>query len=289
MKYTFSPALSPVDQYLPLAQTADECGFTHAALPDAVFYPEKVDEDYPYTSDGKRFWTADTPWLEPWVAIPAMAAVTQRLGFCTSVMKLAIRNPLLVARTVQSAAALAEGRVILGVGLGWIPEEFEWCGTDYRTRGKRANEAIEIIRLLLAGGMVEYHGEHYGFDRLQISPAPKQRVPIYVGGHSKPAIRRTVKYADGWTSAMLTTPEIQKLIGEIKTALKEAGREHDPFEYQVTCVDAFDKDGFKRLEDVGVTDVIVQPWLFYGVAINGTLQEKQDGLKRFADQVIHAD
>ena len=92
-----------------------------------------------------------------------------------------------------------------------------------------------------------------------------------------------------YTSAMLTTPEIQKLIGEIKTALKEAGREHDPFEYQVTCVDAFDKDGFKRLEDVGVTDVIVQPWLFYGVAINGTLQEKQDGLKRFADQVIHAD
>ncbi|MCA9644640.1 MAG: LLM class flavin-dependent oxidoreductase, partial [Myxococcales bacterium] len=127
------------------------------------------------------------------------------------------------------------------------------------------------------------------FDRLQISPAPKQRVPIYVGGHTKPAIRRTVKYADGWTSAMLTTPQIAELVSEIKAALKEAGRENDPFEYQVTCMDAYNKDGFKRLEEVGVTDAIVQPWLFYGVAMNGSLQEKQDGMKRFAEQVIHAD
>lgn len=286
MKFTFSPALCQVDEYLPLAQTADQCGYTHCSLPDAVFYPEKVEEDYPYTKDGKRFWTADTPWLEPWVAIPAMAAVTKQLRFCTSVLKLAIRNPLLVARTVQSAAVLSGNRVVLGVGLGWIPEEFAWCGTEYKTRGKRANEAIEIIQLLLAGGMVEYHGEHYDFDRLQISPAPSAPVPLYVGGHSEPAIRRAAKYADGWTSAMLPSKKIPAIIASLNAAREQAGRAHLPFEIQVTCTDVFDRDGFLRLADMGVTDVIVQPWLMYGVAVNGSVTEKQDGLKRFAEQII---
>ena len=287
MKFTFSPALSDVDQYLPLAQTADECGYTHASLPDAVFYPEKVSADYPYTSDGKRFWQPETPWLEPWVAIPAMAAVTKRLRFVTSVLKLGIRNPLLVARTVQSAAVLSNNRVVLGVGLGWIPEEFEWCGTEYKTRGKRVNEAIEIIQKVLAGGMVEYHGEHYSFDKLQMAPAPSAPVPIYVGGHSKPALRRAAKYADGWTSAMLTTEEIPPIIAQLKELRQHHGTADKPFEIQVTCTDAFNLDGFKKLRDLGVTDAILQPWLFYGVAINGNTQEKQDGLKRFADEVIH--
>lgn len=286
MKFTFSPALSAVDQYLPLAQTADECGFAHASLPDAVFYPEKVETDYPYTSDGKRFWQADTPWLEPWVAIPAMAAVTKRLRFVTSVLKLGIRNPLLVARTVQSAAVLSNNRVVLGVGLGWIPDEFKWCGTEYKTRGKRVNESIEIIQKVLAGGMVEYHGEHYDFDRLQIAPAPSKPVPIYVGGHSKPALRRAAKYADGWTSAMLTTKEIPPIIEQLNEFRKQFGTDQKPFEIQVTCTDAFNIDGFKKLEEIGVTDCILQPWLFYGVAVTGTTEEKQDGLKKFADQVI---
>src|SRR5690606_10029909 len=231
-------------------------------------------------------WTADTPWLEPWVAIPAMAAVTKQLRFCTSVLKLAIRNPLLVARTVQSAAVLSGNRVVLGVGLGWIPEEFAWCGTEYKTRGKRANEAIEIIQLLLAGGMVEYHGEHYDFDRLQISPAPSAPVPLYVGGHSEPAIRRAAKYADGWTSAMLPSKKIPAIIASLNAAREQAGQTHLPFEIQVTCTDVFDRDGFLRPADMGVHDVIVQPWLMYGVAVNGSVTDKQDGLKRFAEQII---
>ena len=126
MKFTMALALTPPEQYLPLARAADEAGLDSIALPDSVFFPEKVSAEYLYTADGSRFWDAETPWLEPWVAIPAMAAVTTRIHIYTHVLKLAIRNPLLVAKTVGSAAVLSGNRVGLGVGLGWIPEEFAW-------------------------------------------------------------------------------------------------------------------------------------------------------------------
>jgi len=286
MKFTMALALTPPEQYLPLARAADEAGLDSIALPDSVFFPEKVSAEYLYTADGSRFWDAETPWLEPFVAIPAMAAVTQRIHFYTHVLKLAIRNPLLVAKTVGSAAVLSGNRVGLGVGLGWIPEEFAWCGTDYKTRGARANEAIEIIRLVLGGGMVEYHGQHYEFDRLQMSPAPSKPVPIYVGGHSAPAMKRAVRLGDGWCAAMATEEEIKGYIAELRRLRAEAGRENEPFEIQVACTDVFDLDGMKRLAEAGVTDYITAPWMFAGVGPDEPVEAKADGIKRFADQFV---
>lgn len=288
MKFTMALALSPPEQYLPLARAADDAGLDSIALPDSVFFPEKVSAEYLYTADGGRFWDADTPWLEPWVVIPAMAAVTTRIRFYTHVLKLAIRNPLLVAKTVGSAAVLSGNRVGLGVGLGWIPEEFEWCGTDYASRGPRANEAIEIIRLVLGGGMVEYHGKHYSFDRLQMSPAPSSPVPIYVGGHSAPALKRAARLGDGWCAAMATEEEIRGYITELRRLRTELGRENEPYEIQVACTDVFDLDGMKRLEEAGVTDFITAPWMFAGVAPDEPVSAKQDGIRRFADEYVAA-
>jgi alkanesulfonate monooxygenase SsuD/methylene tetrahydromethanopterin reductase-like flavin-dependent oxidoreductase (luciferase family) len=107
------------------------------------------------------------------VAITAMAVVTKRIRFVTSVLRLAIRQPLLEAKALCSVAAVSNDRVALGVGLAWMPEEFKWLGQDKKTRGARQNEAIEIIRLVLGGGMVEFHGKHYDFDRLQMAPVPR--------------------------------------------------------------------------------------------------------------------
>jgi probable F420-dependent oxidoreductase len=286
MKFTVAVAMSEPSEYLELARAADECGYHAVAVPDAVFYPEQVDVPYPYTRDGQRFWDADTPWLDPFVAIPAMAAVTRRVLFCSQVLKLAIRNPLLVAKMVGSAAVLSDNRVLLGVGLGWIPQEFAWCGTEYATRGERANEAIEILRLVLAGGMVEYHGKHYSFERLQMSPAPTKAVPIYVGGHSEPALRRAARYGDGWTSAMAREREIVAFIARLGTLRRELGREHLPFAIQVACTDVFDLEGYQRLAQHGVGDVLVQPWLFYGFGMRASREEKCEGLRRFADDVL---
>jgi probable F420-dependent oxidoreductase len=286
MKFTVAVAMSDPSHYLPVARCADESGWDAVAVPDAPFFPETVTVPYPYVPGGQRFWSADTPWIDPWVAIPAMAAVTTRIRFYTHVLKLPLRHPLLVAKTVGSAAVLSNNRVGLGVGLSWIPEEFTWCGVDFATRGPRADEALAIIRGLLRGGMFEHHGRHYDFGRLQMSPAPTEPVPIYVGGHSEPALRRAARLGDGWCSAMSTEEETRRFIARLRELRAEHGRDHEPFEIQVSSIDAFDVAGYQRLADLGVTDVITQPWLIYGGGPAASIQEKEDAIKRFADDVF---
>jgi len=283
MKFTLGIAMSPLDQLTELARTAEECGYASIALPDSLFYSEKVSAEYPYTPDGSRMWNEDTPWVDPLVAAAAMGAVTSRIGFYTQVLKLGSRNPLLLARQVGSVANLTGGRFGLGVGLGWAPEEFEWCGAPYENRGKRADEMIEVLRLVLGGGMVEYHGEFFDFDRLRMSPAPDRQVPIYVGGHSEAALRRAARVGDGWTSAMIKFDDLRTVIERLSVL---RGDSTDPFEIQAVCIDRYGLDGYRQLADIGVTDTIVVPWLFYGVGFDGALAAKKDGLRRFADEVI---
>ena len=191
-----------------MAKTAEEVGFDAIALPDSLFYMEKQAADYPYTPDGSRMWNAETPWVDPLIAAAAMGAVTSKMRFYTNVMKLGSRNPLLLARQVGSVANLTGNRFGFGVGIGWAPEEFEWCGQPYAKRGARVDEMIEVIKLVLAGGMVEFHGKFFDFERLQMSPAPSQPVPFYVGGHTEVALKRAARVGDGWTSAMMTRDQL---------------------------------------------------------------------------------
>lgn len=280
----------PADRFLPLARAAEESGFTTIAVPDSVFFPETVSADYPYSADGARFWAPDTPFLDPFVAMAAMAAVTERIRFVTNVVKLPLRDPLLVAKQLASLAVLSNDRVALGVGLSWIPEEFAWTRTDMRTRGARTNEMIEILRLVCGGRgpeFVEYHGKHYDFGRLMISPAPGRPVPLYVGGHSEPAFRRAARLGDGWISVQATREQLVEAVGELARYRKEYGREHEPFEVNALCVDVFDLDGFRALEDLGVTELQAVPWYYYGGDPN-ELATQIDGLHRFGDEVIAA-
>lgn len=288
MKYSCSIFMTPLDQLIELAKTAEEVGFDSIALPDSLFYMETAAEDYPYTPDGSRMWTADTPWVDPLIAAAAMGAVTSKLRFYTNVLKLGSRNPLLLARQVGSVANMTANRFGFGVGIGWAPEEFEWCGVPFARRGKRVDEMIEVLKLVLAGGMVEFHGEFYDFDRLQISPAPSEPVPFYVGGHTDVALKRAARVGDGWTSAMMTLDQLTETIGKLDALRAEFGRDKLPFEIQAVCIDRFGVDGHRELAEAGVTDNIVIPWVFDGLGFEATLEEKKDSLKRFADTYIHS-
>jgi probable F420-dependent oxidoreductase len=288
MQYTCAIPMTPLDQLVGIAQTAEEVGFDNIALPDSIFYMEKQSADYPYTADGSRMWDENTPWVDPLIAAGAMGSVTSTLRFYTNVMKLGSRNPVLMARQVGSVANLTNNRFGFGVGIGWAPEEFEWCGQPYAKRGKRVDEMIEVIKLLLAGGMVEFHGEFYDFERLQMSPAPTAPVPFYVGGHTDVALKRAARVGDGWTSAMLTCDQLAEIIGKIKNLLAEYNRANDPFEYQAVCIDKFDVDGHRELAAAGVTDNIVMPWVFDGLGFDAPLEAKQDSLKRYADTYIQS-
>ncbi|HEY2058576.1 TIGR03619 family F420-dependent LLM class oxidoreductase [Amycolatopsis sp. NBC_01480] len=286
MKFSLSIAMNPLDQLGELARAAEEAGFASIVLPDSLFYSEQVSADYPYTPDGSRFWTADTPWVDPLVATASMGAVTERIEFYTSVLKLGSRNPVLLARQVNSVAALTGGRFGLGLGVGWSPEEFEWCGAPYEKRGKRVDEAIDAMRLILDGGMVEYHGEFFDFDKLQMSPTPPKRVPFYIGGHTEVALRRAARVADGWSSAMMKLDDLRTTIARLKELLAERGRENDPFEYQAVCIDRFGLDGYREQAEVGVTDIITMPWVFEGVGFEAEVGPKLDAIRKFGAEVI---
>ncbi|WP_018219373.1 TIGR03619 family F420-dependent LLM class oxidoreductase [Salinispora pacifica] len=286
MKFSLGIALSPLDQLTDLAQSAEECGFSAIALPDSLFYSEEVSAKYPYTPDGSRFWDAQTPWVDPLVTAAALGAATTRIRFYTQVLKLGPRNPVLLARQVGSVANLIGNRFGLGVGLGWSPEESLWCGSPFAARGARGDEAIEVLRLILGGGMVEHHGKHFDFGRLQMSPAPTEPIPIYVGGHTDAALRRAARLGDGWSSAMMRFDELCATIDQLARLRVEYDRADQPFEIQAVCIDRFGLAGFQQQAEAGVTDAIVMPWRFYGVGFDGDLAAKRDGIHRFADEVI---
>lgn len=287
MKFSVSVAMSDPSHYAPLAKAAEELGYHAVVLPDSIFYSEQVSAPYPYTQDGKRMWGPETPWIDPFIAVAHMAAHTSTLFFYTSVLKLAVRDPVLVAKQVGSLAAVTNNRFGLGAGLGWLPEEFKWCGSEYETRGARMDEEIQILKLILGGGMVEFHGKHYDFAKLQMSPAPTKPVPLYLGGHELPGLKRAAKYGDGWSSAMLPSKKLLELVRKLNDLRKEYGRDHLPFEVQGVVTDVFQADGFKRLEAEGVTDIITMPWVLYGFGFGqAPIEKKIEGLRRFAEDVI---
>jgi probable F420-dependent oxidoreductase len=260
MRFGFHLFMVDPAEFLDVARAADESGWDSLQVADAPFFPEVTAAPYPYTPDGTRFWPLDLPVLDPWVAIAAMATVTKRIRFLPSVLRLAIRQPLLEAKSLCSVAAISNDRVALGVGLAWMPEEFKWLNQDKKTRGARQNEAIQIIRLIMGGGMVEFHGKYYDFDRLTMAPVPKKRIPIYVGGTTPPALRRAARYGDGWIGVVHTMEEIKRLVPELEGLRRECGRDKEPFDIMLHCPDAQSVDDIRRLEDMGVTDLQITPW-----------------------------
>lgn len=231
-------------------------------------------------------WNEETPFDDPLIAAAAMGAVTESLVFRTNVLKLGSRNPLLLARQVGTVANLTRGRFELGVGVGWAPEEFEWCGVPYRRRGARVDEMIEVIRLVLGGGMVEYHGEFYDFDRLRMSPAPQREIPIVVGGHTEAALRRAARIGDGWTSALMPFDELVTTVARLHELRAEFGTADRPFDIQASGADRQGVDGYAQLEATGVTNATVMPWAMKGLAMDCPVEAKQDALREFAAEYM---
>jgi len=285
MKFITSLAFSDPAHFLRLAKAADEAGFDAVGLPDHVVHPERIATPYPYTDDGAPRWQPFTPWPDPWVAAGAMSAVTRRLRFVTTIYVLPMRNPFLVAKAVGTAAVLSGNRVALGIGAGWMREEFELLEQRFQARGRRADEMIEVLRKLWSGGMVEHHGEVFDFDRLEMSPVPGEEIPIYSGGLSKPALRRAATRCDGWISDLHSSAELRGLIAELQRLRADSPRAEHPFQILASCKDAFDRDGYRRLEEIGVTHLVTMPWVFYGAA-EDDVAAKCDGLRRFGDEVV---
>jgi probable F420-dependent oxidoreductase len=285
MQFVVSLAFSPLAHLGPMAQATAAAGFAAVSVSDHVVHPRTIDTPYPYTADGQPRWEPFTVWPDPFVAIGAMAAVTTRVRFLTSVLVLPMRNPFLVAKAVATAAVLSENRVTLGIGAGWMKDEFELLGQDFHARGKRMDEMIEVLRKLWAGGWVEHHGRFYDFAPLEMSPVPTAPVPIYCGGVSEAALRRAAQRCDGWIADLHGTDELRALIAKVRAYRADSPRAGQPLAVVAAVLDAFDLDGYRRLADLGVTHLITMPWIFTGGTLD-SLQQKCDGIRRFGDDVI---
>jgi probable F420-dependent oxidoreductase len=287
MHFVISTSFSSVADLKKLAITADSCGWEAMSFSDHVVNPEKLNTPYPYTENGERRWQPFTDWPDPWVMIGALASITTKLKFTNNIFVLPMRNPFLVAKAISTAAIISDNRVIPAIGVGWSKDEFELLQQDFHTRGKRADEMIEIMRLLWTGEMVEYQGKHYQFPPLEMNPAPSTYIPIWVGGISDAAMRRAAKIGDGWVTDLQTSEDILASIAKIQQYRREYGHENRPFSVMATPSDAFTPDAYRRLEDGGVSHILTQPWPFYH-GNTQDLDKKIDGIKRYADDYIAA-
>ena len=285
MRFTYAESMCAPDQLVPLALAAEEAGYTSVSIPDSICYPRDSDTKYPYTGDGNREFLEGKPFIEPFVLAATLGAVTERLRFTTFVVKLAIRQPVLVAKQASSLAVMTGNRFGFGVGLSPWPEDFTVTGTEWKRRGKRMDEMIEIVRGLTAGGFFEFHGEFYDIPPISMSPAPTRPIPILIGGHSDAALRRAARQGDGWMHGGGPNDDLDGLLATLRAHRAEYGREKDPFEIHVISLDGFTVDGARRLEDKGVTDTIVGFRNAYETDTM-TLQQKLDALRAFADKVI---
>lgn len=285
MRFSYAEAMGDPAHYVPLAQAAEAAGWDGTTVPDSICYPEHSTTRYPYTADGERTFLDGKPFIEPFSLVPAMAAVTERLRFATFVLKLPIREPVLVAKQMTSVAVMSQGRFALGCGLSPWPEDFEACNQPWKARGRRMNEMLEILRGLQSGEYYSFDGEFYQVPSLKLCPVPEKQVPLLIGGHSEAALKRAARLSDGWMHAGGDPEEFDRLLARLNELRREYGRENEPFEIHAISMDAYSVDGLKRLQDRGITDVIVG---FRDIYRGGdvSLEEKLAPLEAYANDVI---
>lgn len=287
MRFTYAPIMCPPEQYIPLAKAAEELGFDGLTMPDSICYPKDADTKYPYNADGSRNFLEDVPFIEPFIAIPAMAAVTEKLRFTTSVYKLAIRNPVITAKQLSSLAVMTNNRFAFGVGLSPWQEDFTICDVPWEKRGKRMNQMIEIIRGLCSGEYFGYDSEFYQIPESKICPVPSQEIPFLIGGHAPLALKRAARIGDGWIHAGGSIDTLKPCIEDINTYRKEYGTQDKDFEIHAITADAYSADGVKQLTDIGVTECIIGFRDAYaGEPDDKTVEEKIGMMRWYADTII---
>jgi len=287
MRFSYAESMTDPSFYAPLARAAEDAGYHSMVIPDSICYPRDASSTYPYNPDGTREFLEDKPFLEPFSLIPALGAVTSRIRFTTFVVKVPIRNPVLLAKQATSTAVLTGGRLVLGVGTSPWREDYDIIGADWAGRGQRLDDSIVILRGLAAGGYFEYQGKTFTLPAIKIAPVPAEPIPVLIGGHADAALRRAARLGDGWMHGGGDLADLPRLLARLAELRREFGTEGRPFEVHVISADAYTVDGVRRLEEQGVTDVIVGfRWPYATGPDTEPLGRKVDNLRKFADTVI---
>ena len=286
MRFTLQTGLGGIEDYAVLARCAEDSGFHSMAVPDSLFYPEVTESDYPYLSTEVVRQALDgVPVLEPFIAMASLAAVTKTLRFYPAVMKVPVRQPLVLAKALSSLAVVSNNRISLGAGLSPWQEDFSYNGVDFDKRGKLMDECLQIIRGAMSGDYFEFHSDNYAIGRMKLSPVPSQPVPLLIGGHAKPALRRAARLGDGWISANSDYESLRDMISTLNELRREYGTDgNENFEIHAFDMAARKEDDFKRLAALGATDVCITPWDPYDPSVGR--EQKLASIQQFAERVI---
>ena len=233
------PMFGPIgtrENVLTFARRMESLGYDSLWASDHVVIPSRIASRYPYSPAGQFPLGPDVPFLEPLTTLALVAGVTERVRLGTSVLVLPHRNPALAAKMAATLDHLSGGRVVLGVGVGWMREEIELLGGDYDRRGAWSDEAIAVMRACWRDARTAHHGEFFSFDEIGVFPKPTRGdLPILIGGHTPRALRRVVELGDGWHAAFIP-PEALK--GDIARLREECARQKRPFEQLTISVRA---------------------------------------------------
>lgn len=262
-----------------LARLAEELGFESVWTVEHTVVPTGYTSTYPYSETGRMPGDERAEIPDPLVWLSYVAAVTTRLRLATGILILPQRNPVTLAKELATLDVLSNGRVELGIGVGWLREEFDVLGVPFEDRGPRTDDYVAALRALWAPGPDTYHGPFVAFDEANSYPKPVQAggIPVVVGGHTSAAARRAGRLGDGFFPGSFRPGELEPLLETMNRAAREA--ERDPATIEVTAGGAFDYDGAARLADAGVDRLVIPPLAF-------DLEKLRPRFTAFADQVV---
>ncbi len=240
-----------------LARSAEQVGIESLWTVEHVVVPKGYRSPYPYSDDGKMPGPEESPIPDPLVWLSYAAAVTTKIKLATGILILPQRHPVYVAKEVATLDQLSGGRAILGVGVGWLREEFEVLGVPFGERGARTDESIRALRSLWADGPSEFAGAHYRWPAIESNPKPRQRpgVPVVIGGHTPGAAKRAARLGDGFFPAR--PDNLPELLTILRDECGKIGR--DPSEIEITTGSLPTLDEVKRLRDLGVARFVTGP------------------------------
>ena len=249
-----------------IGQTAEDAGFESIWTVEHTVVPAGYQSAYPYSQSGKMPGPEDSDIPDPLIWLTYVAAQTKTIRLATGILILPQRNPVTLAKEVATLDRLSGGRVELGIGVGWLEEEFEAIGVPFRERGKRTDDHVEALRKLWTGEPASHQSEFTSFENAYSRPVPAQeRIPIVVGGHSEAAARRAGRLGDGFFPARGTVEELAKLVDVVRTTAKENGRDPDAIEVTASGAGTFGPDALdkgKELAAIRATRNVVPPLAF---------------------------
>jgi probable F420-dependent oxidoreductase len=241
-----------------LARHAEQCGFESIWTVEHVVIPQPH-MPYPGSKDGQMPGGDHVPIPDPLIPIAYAAALTTKLKFSTGVIILPQRHPLYLAKQLATLDLLSKGRMMVGIGSGWMKEEFDSLGIGFNVRGARTDESIQAMRAIWRDPVASFHGKHFHFHDVKSFPKPLQKdgIPIHIGGHSPAAARRAGRFGDGFFPTIAEPAKLKEIFGLVREEAKKAGRNPDAIEFSVMT--APKPDAVKAVRDVGVSRVLFGP------------------------------